>query len=304
MPNDVVTRSPESFSLIPRTLEEAMKFSQTLAKSELVPKDFIDKPANILVAIQWGMELGLQPMQAMQSIAVINGRPSLWGDAVIGLVRASGLCEYIYENVAADGLSATCRTKRKGDAEEVTRTFTMEDAHKAGLKGKQGPWTNYPKRMLQMRARSWCLRDVYPDVLRGVHVAEESQDIPEKDITPTTEIPMPAARAEPAKGAPVDAEVVQPAGEKKADDKRPGAVDVEVAKAGASNGGTTVGTDFNTAASEGQIAHIRKKAKSAEISELEVCKALGIDTLDGISVGTGNMALAFLADPAAFTAKK
>jgi hypothetical protein len=63
-----------------------------------------------------------------------------------------------------------------------------------GLKGKQGPWTNYPKRMLQMRARSWCLRDVYPDVLRGVHVAEEAQDMPEKDVTPAASVPWSSSR--------------------------------------------------------------------------------------------------------------
>ncbi|MCB1048850.1 MAG: hypothetical protein KDC10_16785, partial [Calditrichaeota bacterium] len=84
-------------TLAPRTLEEAMKFAGMLAESEIIPKDFIHKPGNVLVAIQWGMELGLQPMQAMQNIAVINGRPALWGDAVIAIVRASPLCEYIKE---------------------------------------------------------------------------------------------------------------------------------------------------------------------------------------------------------------
>lgn len=62
----------------------------------------------------------------------------------------------------------------------------MDDAAKAGLKGKQGPWTQYPKRMMQMRARSWALRDVFPDVLRGMPVAEEVMDYAptERDITP------------------------------------------------------------------------------------------------------------------------
>ncbi|MFP3381680.1 hypothetical protein SB767_35775, partial [Bacillus sp. SIMBA_069] len=78
-----------------------------------------------------------------QNIAVINGRPSLWGDAVIGLVRASPLCEYVTET--DDGETATCRVKRVGEEEQV-RTFSMADAAQAGLKGKQGPWTQYPKR--------------------------------------------------------------------------------------------------------------------------------------------------------------
>lgn len=164
-----------TFSLAPQNIEEALKFADFLSASDIVPKDFQRKPANILVAVQWGMELGLQPMQAMQSIAVINGRPSLWGDAVIALVRSSPLCEYVYES--DDGETATCRVKRVGE-EEQFRTFSMTDAQQAGLKGKQGPWSQYPKRMRQMRARSFALRDVFPDVLRGMPMAEEVQDIP------------------------------------------------------------------------------------------------------------------------------
>lgn len=175
----------QSFSLAPQNMEEAFKFADMLSKSNLVPKDFAQNAGNILVAVQWGAELGLQPMQAMQNIAVINGRPSLWGDSVIALVKASPLCEYVTEEVTDAG--ATCKVKRKGEPEQV-RYFTVDDAKKANLWGKQGPWTQYPKRMLQMRARSWALRDVFPDVLRGMPVAEELQDMqPEKDVTPIQE---------------------------------------------------------------------------------------------------------------------
>lgn len=172
-----------TFSLAPQNIEEALKFSDYLAKSTIVPKDFANNPGNILVAIQWGMELGLQPMQAMQNIAVINGRPALWGDAVIALVRSSPLCEYIYET--DDGETATCRVKRRGE-EEQFRTFSQTEAKAAGLAGKQGPWTQYPKRMRQLRARAFALRDVFPDVLRGMPMAEELQDIPtERELNPT-----------------------------------------------------------------------------------------------------------------------
>lgn len=175
-----LTTQKQGFSLNPKSLEEAIKFADVLSKSNIIPKDFAGNPGNILVAVQWGMELGLQPMQAMQSIAVINGRPALWGDAVIALVRGSPLCEYIYES--DDGETATCRVKRRGEEEQV-RTFSMEDARKAGLDNKSGPWTQYPKRMRQMRARAFALRDVFPDVLRGMPVAEEIQDTPiEKDM--------------------------------------------------------------------------------------------------------------------------
>ena len=138
-------------TLAPTNMKEAMEFAGLLAKSDIVPKDYQGKPGNVLVAIQWGMEIGLQPMQAMQNIAVINGRPSIWGDAMIALVRACPAFEYITETQT--DREATCVIKRKGEPEAV-RTFSMEDAKKAGLMGKSGPWTQYPKRMMQMRARS------------------------------------------------------------------------------------------------------------------------------------------------------
>ena len=173
-----------NLGLMPATLTEAMEFAGFLSKSTIVPKDFANNPGNILVAIQWGMELGLQPMQAMQNIAVINGRPSLWGDAVIALVRASPLCEYVKET--DDGETATCRVKRRGEDEHIA-TFSMADAKTAGLVGKQGPWSQYPKRMRQMRARGFALRDMFADVLRGMPVAEELQDMPTEPIRGTAQ---------------------------------------------------------------------------------------------------------------------
>lgn len=160
--------------LNPANLQEALEMAGVLCKSSLIPKDFQGNAGNVLVAIQWGMELGLAPMQALQSIAVINGRPSLWGDAVIALCKAHPVCEWVRE-YEEEGV-AVCVTQRRGDPEPVERRFSLDDAKRAGLLGKPGPWTQYPRRMMQMRARSWCLRDAYPDLLRGMAVAEEQQD--------------------------------------------------------------------------------------------------------------------------------
>ena len=177
----------QQFDLSPQTFEQALTFSNYLADSDMVPKDFKGKPGNCLIAMQWGAELGLKPLQALQNLAIINGRPSLWGDAVIALVRSSPACEYVIEE--DDGRVATCRVKRRGEPEQL-RTFSMEDAKAAGLLGKQGPWTQYPKRMRQMRARAFALRDVFPDVLRGLPVAEELQDTPtEKHMGPAEIVP-------------------------------------------------------------------------------------------------------------------
>lgn len=186
-------------TLAPTNMKEAMEFAGLLAKSDIVPKDYQGKPGNVLVAIQWGMEIGLQPMQAMQNIAVINGRPSIWGDAMIALVRACPAFEYITETQT--DREATCVIKRKGEPEAV-RTFSMEDAKKAGLMGKSGPWTQYPKRMMQMRARSWALRDVFPDVLKGMICAEEALDSGPRDVTPVTRAAATLERIKQSKQEP------------------------------------------------------------------------------------------------------
>ncbi len=173
--------------LTPTNLQDAMQIAELLAGSDIVPKDYQRKPGNILVAMQWGAEIGLQPLQAMQNIAVINGRPSIWGDAMLALVRGSGLLDFIREEISDNGLEAICTVKRKNE-EPVVSKFSMEDAKKAGLAGKQGPWTQYPKRMMKLRARSYALRDVFPDVLKGMAIAEEEKD-KEIDITPASASP-------------------------------------------------------------------------------------------------------------------
>jgi hypothetical protein len=186
------------FSTVPRNFEGVMVFCDMLAKSDLVPKDYKDKPANVMVAIQCGAEIGLSAMQAIQNIAVINGRPSLWGDAPLGLVQGSGKLEWIKET--ADGETAICETKRRGYPQSHKTTFSQADAVKMGLAGKPGPWSQVPGRMRQLRARAFNLRDQFADVLKGVSVAEEVMDItPHVQVEP--EPPKPVTQEE--KGAAV-----------------------------------------------------------------------------------------------------
>jgi hypothetical protein len=180
----------------PATMGEAMEFSKMLAESSMVPRAYQGKPQDIMVCVQWGYELGLAPMQALQNIAVINGKPSVYGDAMAALVQASPVCEGIEEMLENEGSPnpvAVCIAKRKNRT-PVTAKFSVEDAKRAGLWGKQGPWTAYPKRMLQMRARGFALRDAFPDVLKGLISAEEAEDYPtENSGQPIQDItPMPA----------------------------------------------------------------------------------------------------------------
>ena len=159
--------------LVPTNMSEAMEFAKLVAGSGMIPKQYENKPAAVLVAIQMGAELGLSPMASLQNIAVINGRPSVWGDALLALCSGHPDFEDCIEKESDTG--ATCVIKRKGRT-AIERTFTVDDAKKAGLWGKAGPWQQYPKRMLKMRARGFALRDAFPDALRGVISAEEASD--------------------------------------------------------------------------------------------------------------------------------
>ena len=172
----LTTTEPRGLAL--HSVAESMTFGKILANSEFAPKDFRGKPESCLLAIQHGAEIGLGPMQAIQSIAVINGRPAVWGDAALALVMANPVCEYIRETIEGDGDKAVaiCETKRRGYPASRSVRFSVEDAKKAGLWGKAGPWTQYPRRMLQLRARGFALRDAFPDVLKGLVTAEEAQD--------------------------------------------------------------------------------------------------------------------------------
>lgn len=184
-----------SYLPVPSTFEEAWRLGKVLAASNLVPKDYQGKVENVLVAMQWGLEIGLPGLQALQNISVINGRPSIWGDAAKALVMNSKVCEDIKEFFEGNGptLTAVCIAKRIGKT-EVRQEFSIGDARTAGLLGKAGPWTQYPKRMLQMRARAFALRDAFPDVLRGLALAEEAADMIDMGTADIVETPAPISQ--------------------------------------------------------------------------------------------------------------
>ena len=175
--------------------ELAKRVAHTLAQSNLVPEDYRGRANDVFVAINMGAELGMEPFQAIQSIAVIEGKPCLYGDGLIGVVRASPKCLWIQEELSEDGTIATCTTQREGDPKPIEARYSMDDAVQAGISTKSN-WKKHPKRMLQKRARAYCLRDAYPDLLKGLGVVEERQD---HDDTPPPVIDyaLPEADASP-----------------------------------------------------------------------------------------------------------
>lgn len=197
MSTQVSVRQGGGFAMEPRSIGEAMEMATMLSRSNMVPPCYKNKPEDTLVAMMMGSELGLNPIQALQNIAVINGRPSIYGDALLALVQNHPAFGGINETFDPASNTATCVVWRKG-GERHTQTFSQQDATTAGLWGKSGPWKQYPKRMLQMRARGFALRSQFADALAGLITREEAEDMPvERDITPEQEPPKALpARAE------------------------------------------------------------------------------------------------------------
>jgi hypothetical protein len=206
-PATAVRAANVQMGVAPKSIEEAWRLSNFIAKSELVPKGYRGRPTDVLVAIQYGMEVGLPPMAALNSVFVTNGRPQLWGDGLLAVVMASRKYrdhdEYymvggerrdylVAADLQKDDTMAVVTFWRTDTQRPRTATFSIAKAKKAGLWSKQGPWQEYPDRMLMMRARGFAAHDCFPDVLRGM-VDEPLAPPPEgfERVDPETEVSRP-----------------------------------------------------------------------------------------------------------------
>lgn len=178
-----------------KTVGEAAAFASLMAAGELLPPK-VTVPSAV-VAIIAGASVGLNPFESVQSIAVVNGRPALFGDGMKAVVQGSGTLEseHIEWFKDASGLRGAVRVtvKRKGVESPIIGEFSVRQAQQAGLWKKQGPWQQYPERMLLARARAFAYRDGFADVLHGIRSGEEEEDIAlsrESEPVPVLSVPV------------------------------------------------------------------------------------------------------------------
>jgi hypothetical protein len=167
----------------PQTIDEAWRLAQYIASSDLVPKAYKDRPQDIIIAIKKGKEVGLPAMAAIHNIVVMNGRPELWGEGLMGVIVASPFYrdhdefylvggerrEFLLSaDLTADDTTAVTTFWRSDNPRPKTATYSIANAKKAGLWTKQGPWQSNPDRMLRYRARGFAAGDCFADVLTGV----------------------------------------------------------------------------------------------------------------------------------------
>jgi hypothetical protein len=167
-------------------VQDMLIFAKAIVDANMAPKG-IDTQQKVMIAIQMGLEIGLSPMMALQNIAIVNGRPSIYGTAGKALLRRHGfdIEEMDLEDIREKAYARCTITHPR--QKPVTRTFSIEAAKEAGLWDKSGPWKQYPDRMLQWKAFWLAARDGAADVLHGLHGFEDVQDYPAepKNVTPS-----------------------------------------------------------------------------------------------------------------------
>lgn len=155
------------------SLTTDLKLASTLVKSGLLPSA-IKSPEAALVIILTGRELGLAPLQALRSISVVEGKPTLSADLLLALAYKSGLCTG-YEIVELTDEKCVVQISRNGQV-KPPYSYTIEEARKAGLANRPN-WQRHTKAMLRARATSAACRAYFPDVVLGLYTPDELEDL-------------------------------------------------------------------------------------------------------------------------------
>lgn len=176
-------------------LDQAWRLAQNLAVANLLPTALHGRPSDVMAIILYGQDLGLSPMQAIQGIYVVEGRPSISAQLWLALVRRAGHQAKVIEHTDT---SCAVQMKRGDTGEEHEVTYTLQNGVTAGRvtlkdgkpfarsqKGKPLPWELQTKAMLLARAVSACARFLCPEVAFGFYTPDEVEEIAEREQVPS-----------------------------------------------------------------------------------------------------------------------
>ena len=176
------------FSYITANLQERAAYIARIAPSTIIPTAYRGNPANAFVAAETGAALGLEPLQSLASIAVINGCATLSADLMAAVIRRAGHTLRIVENSPESVTAILIRADDKTFKFEVT--WDKDKAMKAGLWGQRGPWSQYPAQMLRARAITEVARQGASEVLMGMIYSPEDFNATITDIGEVVETPI------------------------------------------------------------------------------------------------------------------
>ncbi len=185
-------------------MDQLYRFSEAIVQARMTPSG-IDTPQKVMLVLEHGMEHNVPPMKALQCSMIVNNRVAFFGDMPLALVRQSGKMKEFGEFTEGEGdnMEAFCRSWRNDSTDVCITSFSVADAKKAKLWGKSGPWSQYPDRMLKYRARSFNLRDNFPDVLMGLTIAEEYEGVDTVEYKTDETAPQTTPRDERTADEPV-----------------------------------------------------------------------------------------------------
>lgn len=175
---------PKATSLTdPKNLEftAVARQAQALAQSDLVPQAYRDKPANVMVAIELANRIGASVMAVMQSLHVIQGKPSFSSSFLIACVNSCGRFTPLRFEFSGEGDEYGCEAvaiehKSGAECRGPKVTWTMVKAE--GWLGKAGSkWKTLPTLMFPYRAAAFWVRLYAPELTLGMHTVDEQEDI-------------------------------------------------------------------------------------------------------------------------------
>lgn len=163
---------------------QTMEMSKIFASSSIIPLALRNKPADVFIIIQFGLELGLKPMQSLSSIYVVNGRPTVSSQLMMGLIYRD-FCNAIInirDHFDKDGKFefVTVEMKRNAGHDGRTVRWDLNRASVAGLRSKD-VWQKYPQQMCQWRAVSDCAKAVFPELCLGLYIKDEAEEMNDED---------------------------------------------------------------------------------------------------------------------------
>jgi len=181
----VVQTQPLSHALIPRTWEETWSLAQAVAKCSLIPH--LKNPDDAYIILLQGLELGLTPMQSVRAIYVVDGKPCMSAELMQALcLQHRNTCQF-FHLVSSTDKEATYESRRVGTSSAVRLSYTIEQANRAGLTGRQN-WKANPEDMLRRRAASKLARALYPDILMGFSEITDIEDLKEEVRAPVASV--------------------------------------------------------------------------------------------------------------------